>query len=141
MDKKKLMQYRALVREIPKLAKDINKLYERLDEVPVVSGKVTGSSKDFPYTEVRTTVQMVEPKAAAEIRKQISIKERRRDNVEQEKTDIEKFIADISDSTDRLIFDYAFLNEKRMSQSKIGEAVGCDQSTVSRTIKKYLKDA
>ena len=78
MDKKKLMQYRALVREIPKLAKDINKLYERLDEVPVVSGKVTGSSKDFPYTEVRTTVQMVEPKAAAEIRKQISIKERRR---------------------------------------------------------------
>ena len=141
MDKKKLMQNRALVREIPKLAKDINKLYERLDEVPVVSGKVTGSSKDFPYTEVRTTVQMVEPKAAAEIRKQISIKERRRDNVEQEKTDIEKFIADISDSTDRLIFDYAFLNEKRMSQSKIGEAVGCDQSTVSRTIKKYLKDA
>ena len=61
MDKKTLKQYRALLREQELNNKAIDKLYDRLDNVPVVAGKVVGSSRNFPYTEVRTTVQMDEP--------------------------------------------------------------------------------
>jgi len=51
VDKKKLLQYKALMREQPKLKRELDRLYERLAEVPVVSGKVTKSSDDFPYIE------------------------------------------------------------------------------------------
>ena len=64
MDKKTLKQYRALLKEQALNDKAIDKLYDRAAEVPTVMGKVVGSSKDFPFTEVRTTVQMDEPKEA-----------------------------------------------------------------------------
>ncbi len=61
MDKKTLKQYRALIHEQELNDRAIDKLYDRLANVPVVAGKVVGSSCDFPYTEVRTTVQMDGP--------------------------------------------------------------------------------
>ena len=70
-----------------------------------VLGKVVGSSKDFPYTEVRMTVQMDEPKEADEISKQMRIRKQRREQVESLITEIEQFIAEIPDSRDRQIFE------------------------------------
>lgn len=139
MDKQKLNQYRALQREIPKLKKDIDKLYDRLEKIPTVSGKVTKSSDDFPYIEEHVTVEMEEPKQATEIKKQIKLKELRLDKAERDKTEIEEFIGSINDSFDRQVFDLLFIQDKKMSQTKVGEAVGCDQSTISRIIKKNLK--
>ncbi len=138
MDKKTLMQYRALMRELPKLDKDIDRLYERLEEVPIVSGKVTKSGDDFPYIEQHLTVQMVEPKAATEIKKQIAVKEKRRDNAESEKTDIEEFIAAIPDSMDRMIFELSFLDGKK--QREVAEQVGYSQGRISQIIRKNLED-
>ena len=73
MDKKKLSQLRPLKRELVLIDKRLEKLYERQENVPTVLGKVTGSSRDFPYTEVRTSVLMDEPKEMDEIDKQIRI--------------------------------------------------------------------
>lgn len=140
MDKSKLNQYRALLREIPKLKRDIDKLYKRLEDVPEVTGKVTKSSDDFPYIEQHITVRMAEPKQAEEIRKQIRYKELRLDKAERDKTEVERFIAGIEDSMDRQIFELLYTGEKRMTQSMIGDIVGYSQGRISQIIDAYLKD-
>lgn len=132
------MQYKALLREKPKLEKEIDRLYERLAEVPVISGKVTKSSDDFPYIEEHLTVKMAEPKAAGEIKKQIRIKESRLDMVEKERTQIEQFIAAIPDSLDRQIFELSFLDGKK--QCEVADELGYSKGRVSQKISQYLKD-
>ena len=137
LDKQKLNQYRALQREIPKLNKDIVKLYERLEDIPVVSGKVSKSSDDFPYIEQHVTVEMEEPKQATEIKKQIRCKEIRLEQAEKDKTEIEMFIASIPDSLDRQIFELTFIDGKR--QQSVGKIVGLERSSISKRIDKYLQ--
>lgn len=73
MDKEKLKQYGALKKELQMLDDKLDKLYERQENIPEVMGKVTGSSNDFPYTQVRTTVRMAEPKENDAIKKLIRI--------------------------------------------------------------------
>lgn len=140
MDKSRLNQYRAVLREIPKLKRDIDKLYKRLEDVPEVTGKVTKSSDDFPYIEQHITVKMAEPKQAEEIRKQIRYKELRLDKAERDRTEVERFIAGIEDSMDRQIFELLYTGEKRMTQSMIGDIVGYSQGRISQIIDAYLKD-
>lgn len=137
LDKQKLNQYRALQREIPKLEKDIQRLYERLEEIPVVSGKVSKSSDDFPYIEQHVTVQMEEPKLATEIKKQIRYKELRLDQAEKDKTEIERFIANIPDSLTRQIFELIFIDGK--GQQLVGRIVGLERSSISKKIDRYLQ--
>lgn len=126
------------MREIPKLKKDIDKLYKRLECVPEVSGKVTKSADDYPYIEQHVTVKMAEPKLATEIKQQIRYKELRLDKAERDKTSIEQFISGIEDSTDRQIFELRFLEGKK--QYEVGEEVGYSESRVSQIIKSHLKD-
>lgn len=140
VNKKKLKQYQAVLREIPKLKRDIDKLYKRLEDVPEVTGKVTKSSDDFPYIEQHITVKMAEPKQAEEIRRQIRYKELRLDKAERDRTEVERFIAGIEDSMDRQIFELLYTGEKRMTQSMIGDIVGYSQGRISQIIDAYLKD-
>ena len=122
------------------MKRDIQKLTDRLDKVPVVAGKVMKSSDEFPYIVEHVKVDMNEPKLVDEIRKQIRYKELRLNKAEREKTAIEQFIAGIEDSTDRQIFELMYLNEKRMSQSEVGDVIGYSQGRVSQIISSYLKD-
>ena len=138
MDKKKLSQLRPLKKELQMIDRKLDRLYERQENVPVVMGKVTGSSKDFPYTEVRTSVLMDEPKEADEIEKQIRIREKRREQVESLITEIEQFIAEIPDSRDRQIFELRYIEE--LTMKKVGERVGYSKGRVSQIISGYLKD-
>ena len=138
MDKKKLNQYRSLLKEIPKLKKDIQKLMHRLEEVPVVKGKVTKSDSCFPYTKKYVTVDMAEPKLATEIKKQITYKELRLNKAEQDKTEIEQFIASIQDSMNRQIFEMCFL--EGIKQYEVGDIVGYSGGRISQIIKSYLED-
>ena len=139
MSKVRLKQYLALKREAPKLKKDIDKLYTRLDNVPTVSGKVQKSGDDFPYIEEHLTVEMDEPVVATEIKKQIRIKEKRLEDVEMETTVIDQFIAGIEDSTDRQIFELSFING--MKQQDVADIVKLDRSRISRRIDAELKNA
>ena len=136
MEKKRLKQHKALAKEVPKLRKEIECLQERLDNLPEVIGKVTKSSDDFPYVEQHVTVRMAEPKAATEIKKQIWIKERRLEQVESERTEIEKFIASIPNSTDRQIFEGIYLEGKK--QREVADEVGLERSSISKRLSAYL---
>ena len=60
------------------------------------------------------------------------------EQVERERTEIEQFIADIPDSTDRQIFEMLFIRGKR--QQDIAEEVGYSQGRISQIIRKNLKD-
>lgn len=126
------------MREIPKLKKDIDKLYERLENVPVVSGKVTKSGDFFPYIQEHVTVKMSEPKLATEIKQQIRYKELRLDKAERQKTEIESFIAGIEDSTHRQIFEMHFVDG--IKQYEVGDTVGYTKGRVSQIINLYLQD-
>lgn len=137
MDKKTLRQYRALLNEQEKNDKAIDKLYDRAAAVPVVLGKVVGSSHDFPYTEVRTTVQMDEPKEADEINRRLRIREKRREQIRESVLEIEQFIAGIPDSIDRQIFEFTYLDG--LKQWEVADKVGLERSSISKRIDSYLK--
>ena len=137
VDKKKLKQYLALQKEIPKIKKDISKLQDRMLDVPTVAGKVTKSSDSFPYILEHVKVEMAEPKQATEIGKQIRLKELRLEKAERDKTEIEQFIAGIEDSTDRQIFELSFLDGKK--QREVAEEVGMERSGISKKIDKILQ--
>lgn len=136
MDKKKLSQLRPLKKELELIDRKLDRLYERQENVPVVLGKVVGSSKDFPYTEVRMTVQMDEPKEADEISKQMRIRKQRREQVESLITEIEQFIAEIPDSRDRQIFELRYIDG--MKQKDVAAVVGLERSAISKKITDYL---
>ena len=137
MDKKKLSQLRPLKKELALIDRKLDRLYERQENVPVVMGKVTGSSKDFPYVEVRTSVLMDEPKEADEIEKQIRIREKRREQVEKLITEIEQFIAEIPDSRDRQIFELIYIDGKK--QREVAEYMGMERSSISKIITANLQ--
>lgn len=137
MDKGRLKQYGALKKELQMLDDKLDKLYERQENVPEVMGKVTGSSNDFPYTQVRTTVRMAEPKENDAIKKLIRIKEQRREQVNDLIVEIEEFIAGIPDSETRQIFELTYLEGKK--QREVAEELSIDRSYVSKKINNYLK--
>ena len=137
MDKGRLKQYGALKKELQMLDVKLDKLYERQENVPEVMGKVTGSSNDFPYTQVRTTVRMAEPKENDAIKKLIRIKEQRREQVNDLIVEIEEFIAGIPDSETRQIFELTYLEGKK--QREVAEEVGLEQSSISKRITAFLQ--
>lgn len=137
MTKKKLKQYGALKREIELIDTKLDQLYDRQKNIPTVLGKVRGSSPEFPYIEVHTTVQMDEPGEADSVKKLISIKKARKKQVSAVMIEIEQFIAGIPDSTDRQIFELTYLEKKK--QREVAEIVGLEQSSISKKITSYLK--
>ena len=138
MTKKKLKQYGALRKEIEIIDDKLDKLYERQSNIPTIMGKVTGSSSEFPYIEVHTTVQMDEPGEADSVKKLISIKKARKKQVSAVMLEVEEFISAIPDSTVRQIFELTFLEEKK--QQEVADKVGYSRSRISQIIKEYLKD-
>lgn len=138
MTRDKLKQYRALKKEIASLDKAIDKLQERALGIPTVIGKVKGSSHDFPYIEEHFSVQMDEPREADMISRRMRIRQQRKEECEKLALEIEQFIKEISDSTDRQIFEMVFLEGMRLQDA--GESVGYTKGRVSQKISAILKD-
>lgn len=138
MDRKTLRQYRALKKELLLIDQGIDRLRERAMDVPTVAGKVTGSSRDWPYIETHYPVWMDEPKEADEIRRRLRIKEKRREEVSRLAVEIEQYIAGIPDSTDRQIFELLFL--EGITQQDAANIVGYTQARVSQRISDVLQD-
>jgi len=138
LDKKTLKQYKSLKRELESIDEKLDKLYDRQENVPEVMGKVTGSSHDFPYTQIRTTVRMSEPKENDIIKKLISIKEKRRKQINNLIIEIEEFIAGIPDSETRRIFELTYLEGKK--QTEVAKELGYSKGRISQKINEYLKD-
>lgn len=138
MDKKILKEYRALKREVKLIDKKLDKLYDRQQNVPEVMGKVSGSSRDFPYTEVRTTVRMRDPQQADHIKFLIRQKEQRKEKAERRLVEIEEFISGIPDSDTRQIFELLYIDG--MKQREVAERIGYTQGRIAQIISAYLKD-
>ena len=135
MDKKTLKKYKPNKDRLIRIENQIQELCER--EPTVVMGKVTGSSADFPYTEVRTSVQMYDPYEDENVRQQIRRKEADRLRILKEQKEVENYINGIDDPEIKEIFELSFLEGKK--QDEVAEIVNIDRSYVSKKISDYLK--
>lgn len=139
MDREKLNRHKKNKRELALIERQLDRLYERLEGVETVSGKVTKSGDDFPYIEEHITVQMAEPKAATAIKDRIREKEARQAELQTEIEQVEDFISGLPEGIEKQVLDMVYLED--MSQRDAAEAVGYTQSMVSRIIKGTLKDS
>lgn len=135
MDKKTLKRYKPNKDRLIRIENQIQELCER--EPTVVMGKVTGSSADFPYTEVRTSVQMYDHCEEENIKRQIRRKEADRLRILEEQREIEEYINGIDDRGIKEIFELSFKDGKK--QNEVAEIVNIDRSYVSKKISDYLK--
>lgn len=136
MDKRTLKKYRPNKDRLIRIENQIQELCER--ESTVVMGKVTGSSADFPYTEVRTSVQMYDPYEEENVRRQIRRKETDRLRILKEQKEVEDYINGIDDPEIKEIFELSFIEGKK--QIEVAEIVGYSRGRISQKIGEQLKD-
>ncbi len=135
----KLKRYKRNKKELQLINEAIETLDARLEDLEVVAGKVTKSSKDFPYIEEHVTVKMAEPVEADRIKAKMREKEKRRAVLEAEIREVEDFIERMPEGIEKQIFELIYLEE--FSQKEAAEAVGYTQSMISKIIKKVVKDS
>lgn len=138
MNREKLNRHKQNKRELALIERQLDKLYERLEGVETVSGKVTKSGDDFPYIEEHITVQMAEPKAASAIKDRIREKEARKEKLLAEIKEVEAFISGCSEGIEKQVLEMVYLED--MSQRDAAEAVGYTQARVSQIIRGAVKD-
>lgn len=138
MDREKLNRHKKNKRELALIDTQLDKLYEHLENVPVVQGKVSGSSKDFPYIESHMTVQMAEPKTASGIKDRIREREARQKFLQDEIEEVEDFIAGFPEGIEKSVLELVYLED--MSQADVADQVGYTQARVSQIIRDVAKD-
>ena len=138
MNRVLLNRYKPNKRELALIDRQLDRLNDQLENVPEVSGKVTKSSKDFPYIEEHMTVRMAEPKVATAIKDRIREKEIRRQELMSEIREVEQFIANLPKGMEKNILEMVYLED--MSQRDAAEMVGYTQARVSQIIQGAMKD-
>lgn len=136
MDKLKLKKYISNKARLKRIDARIDELCGK--DVEVVMGKVVGSSKDFPYTEVRTSVQMYDPYETERINKQIREKEAERLQVMVEIQEAEEFLDGIEDVEIKEIFELLYVEGKK--QREVADIIGYSRGRISQITSEYLKD-
>lgn len=139
MNREKLNRHKQNKRELALIERQLDKLYERLEGVETVSGKVTKSGDDFPYIEEHITVQMAEPKAATAIKDRIREKEARREKLLADIEEVENFIASLPESIEKEIMEMIYIDG--MSQQDVGDTLNLERSGISKKINACLKDS
>ena len=137
MTKERLKQYRYKVRELRIQKQKIEELEARRSSIPVVAGKVRGSSPVFPYVQKTFSVEMYQPTENDKLNELIRLKNKRIKELEAEVIEIEKFLQSIEDSKTRSIFEAYFVDGKTTYQ--IADEWYIDRSAVSKIISKYLE--
>lgn len=138
MNKEKLNMYKPNKKELVLINRQLDRLNDRLEEVPVIQGKVSGSSKDYPYIESHVTVQMAEPKASSAIKGRIREKKKRKAWLEAQISEVEEFISAMPNGIEKQVFEMVYLDD--MSQGDAAEMIGYTQARVSQIINSVLKD-
>lgn len=136
MNRESFKRYRKNIKEHDLVNKALDRLQERLNNVEIVSGKVSKSGDDFPYIEGHVTVQMQEPKEATEIKRKIREKEERKALLETEIKAVENYIAAMPAGIDKEIFEMVYLD--RFSQSEAAEMIGYSKGWISQIITERL---
>ncbi len=136
VDKKRLKKHKANKERLKRLEEKIQDLCST--EAEEVMGKVRGSSKDFPYTEVRTSVVIPDPYEQEKIDKQIRKTEAQRMLLKAEVDEVDEYIEAIGDPEIKEIFELAFADGKK--QQEVADIVGYSRGRISQIISGYLKD-
>lgn len=136
MDKKRLKKYIPNKARLKRIEERISELCET-EPAGEVMGKVRGSSKDFPYTEVRTSVMIPDPDEQERINKQIRKKEAERLQVLAEIQEVEEFLDGIEDAEIKEIFELLYVDGKK--QREVAKQFNIDRSYVSKKINGYLQ--
>ncbi len=136
MDKQRLKKHKANKERLKRLEEKIQDLCST--EAEEVMGKVRGSSKDFPYTEVRTSVVMADPYEQEKIDKQIRKAEAERMLLKADIDEVDEYIEAIGDPEIKEIFELAFVEGKK--QQEVADIVGYSRGRISQIISEYLKD-
>lgn len=136
VDKQRLKKHKANKERLKRLEEKIQDLCST--EAEEVMGKVRGSSKDFPYTEVRTSVLMADPYEQDKIDKQIRKAEAERMLLKAEVDEVDEYIEAIGDPEIKEIFELAFVEGKK--QQEVADIVGYSRGRISQIISGYLKD-
>ena len=137
MDKGMLSRYKPNVKELDLISDQIDRLNDRLENVPEVSGKVTKSSKDFPYIEEHVTVRMKEPKEASAIKDKLREKEKRQEQLSKEITEVREFIENLPEGIERQIMELVYL--EGMNQAEVADALGYTRGRISQIISGTVK--
>lgn len=135
INKKNLLKFKGRKKEIERLESKIADA--EMTEVPAVIGKVKGSSRNFPFIEVRHSVVMDDPVASEALEQRIKTY---RDNIvkyEAEALEVEKYIQKIDDPEVRTIFRMYFIDGEK--QKDIAIALNLERSTISKKIKDELQ--
>ena len=138
MNREKLNRHKQNKRELALIERQLDRLYERLENVETVSGKVTKSGDDFPYIEEHVTVQMAEPKAATAIKDQIREKEDRQRAIQREIAQVEDFIDALPDGIEKRVMEMVCLDGE--SQYDVADVLEITQGRVSQIIKKICEN-
>ena len=138
VDKRVLKRHKRNRAELAVIDRTLDRLYEQLEDVEEVSGKVTKSSDDFPYIEDHLTVRMDNPRKADPIKERIRVREARKKEIDAEVLAVEEFIGGLPEGIDKQIFEMIYLDGA--SQYEVGEVTGYTQARVSQIINRYLKD-
>ena len=136
MDKQRLKKHKGNKERLKRLEEKIQDLCST--EAEEVMGKVRGSSKDFPYTEVRTSVLMADPYEQEKIDKQIRKAEAERMLLKADIDEVDEYIQAIGDTEIKEIFEMAFVEGKK--QQEVADIVGYSRGRISQIISGYLKD-
>lgn len=136
VDKRRLKKHKANKERLKRLEEKIQDLCST--EAEEVMGKVRGSSKYFPYTEVRTSVVMADPYEQEQINKQIRKAEAERMLLKAEVDEVDEYIEAIGDPEIKEIFELAFVEGKK--QQEVADIVGYSRGRISQIISGYLKD-
>lgn len=136
MDKQILKKHKGNKERLKRLEEKIQDLCST--EAEEVLGKVRGSSKDFPYTEVRTSVLMSDPYEQEKIDKQIRKAEAERMLLKADIDEVDEYIEAIGDPEIKEIFELAFVEGKK--QQEVADIVGYSRGRISQIISGYLKD-
>lgn len=136
VDKQRLKKHKANKERLKRLEEKIQDLCST--EAEEVMGKVRGSSKYFPYTEVRTSVKMPDPYEQEKINKQIRKTEAERMLLKAEVDEVDEYIEAIGDLEIKEIFELAFAEGKK--QQEVADIVGYSRGRISQIISGYLKD-
>lgn len=138
MNREKLNMYKLNKKELVLINRQLDRLNDQLEKVPVIQGKVSGSSKDYPYIESHVTVQMREPKAASIIKDRIRGRKKRKAWLESQISEVEEFISAMPDGVEKQIFEMVYLDD--MSQGDAAEMAGYTQGRIAQIIKRCTKD-
>lgn len=136
VDKQRLKKHKGNKERLERLEEKIQDLCST--EAKEVMGKVRGSSKYFPYTEVRTSVVIPDPYEQEKINKQIRKKEAERMLLKAEVDEVDEYIEAIGDPEIKEIFELAFVEGKK--QQEVADIVGYSRGRISQIISGYLKD-